>query len=818
MHTCLEKRDLASFAILDGHDRHVVLAPDLPTWDENQPPQYRKSPRLSYRLLRIPDTNPFAVELQMGRGLPQINVDLDGQVPSISLPMNTSSPIRSAAWKFHWPVVSRGTCACVGIKIHPNTPDSPVDGLLYWDFASVSPNRFSALSNNESLVAADFTMTLTVLWKGHSLLEASLTYHFVDLPPNAALALRREIWLGHSSASSITITPFISTAWGYAQNTNEMSEHEVNTESLSMDVRGINHTEGGWPKDVNYNEPEQVLRYRKKLEKDEQYTTILHSLANSVEHCIKQNNALNIYEDYFNDIEYNASEEPPSAKIVNVFRYGINYINQLTPMTSSDMNDIKRTASYVCWFPESPTKIAVAYSNTGFLSNSQDVSLDSYIWDFANPSKPDLVLSPPSALVCVEFNPKDAHSLIGGCLNGQLCLWDRRKGSQPVDVSPIETSHRDPAWQVIWIQSKTGTEFFSTSTDGQVLWWDVRKLSEPTEVLYLDPTKNQDFNCSIGAYALEYESIIPTKFMAGTEQVFFLVYFRGMIILCNRKGKTVAEKVTAVFPGHKGPVYALQRNPFFPKFFLSVGDWSARIWAEDMRDDPIMWTPYHESAVTDGRWSPVRPGLFFITRLDGNLELWDFVFKQHEPTLKFKLSAGFTTLSKNEKATVAAMFERESHREKILETRAKELRVKAKQKALAESGPAELDEDQKTLEGPDNVERSGAEGKENLDDGEENEGVEEELSPSELLKKIEQEFFDQIEEEKQRRQEEKSQRNQRLESLSGGDNDFVEDGEEEEDEDLNQPTANATEEEATENFEDPEAPEDEQIHENTLSE
>lgn len=61
MLTCLGKHNLESFAILDGHDRHVILAPDLPTWNDSQPPQYRKSPRLPHRLLRIPDTNPFAV-------------------------------------------------------------------------------------------------------------------------------------------------------------------------------------------------------------------------------------------------------------------------------------------------------------------------------------------------------------------------------------------------------------------------------------------------------------------------------------------------------------------------------------------------------------------------------------------------------------------------------------------------------------------------------------------------------------------------------------------------------------------------------------
>ena len=61
----------------------------------------------------------------------------------------------------------------------------------------------------------------------------------------------------------------------------------------------------------------------------------------------------------------------------------------------------------------------------------------------------------------------------------------------------------------------------------------------------------------------------PTKFMAGTEQ--------GTIMSCNRKAKTSQEKVVTMYPGHIGPVYALQRNPFFPKNFLTVGDWSAKV-------------------------------------------------------------------------------------------------------------------------------------------------------------------------------------------------------------------------------------------------
>lgn len=45
--------------------------------------------------------------------------------------------------------------------------------------------------------------------------------------------------------------------------------------------------------------------------------------------------------------------------------------------------------------------------------------------------------------------------------------WDTRKGSLVAELSTIEFSHRDPVYGTIWLQSKTGTECFSASTDGQ---------------------------------------------------------------------------------------------------------------------------------------------------------------------------------------------------------------------------------------------------------------------------------------------------------------------------------------------------------------
>ncbi|XP_028284097.1 dynein intermediate chain 2, axonemal, partial [Parambassis ranga] len=477
----------------------------------------------------------------------------------------------------------------------------------------------------------------------------------------------------------------------------EMSEHQVNTKRFESDSRGINHVEGGWPKDINPDEMEQTIRFRKKVEKDESYINSILQLGSVMEHYIRQNNAVDIYQEYFEEEEeeVDESQEPPSAKTINIFR---------------DPNEVKRTVSGLSWHPDGGRKLAAAYSCLEFQKTSKDMSVDSYIWDVENPNKPELTLRPGSHLVCLDYNPKDSHTLVGGTYSGQIVYWDTRRGSQPVETSSVEQSHRDPVYKIIWLQSKTGTDAFSASTDGQVLWWDVRKLSEPTERLVLDPAREENLDRALGAISLEFEATMPTKFMVGTEQ--------GTVISCNRKAKTPAEKIVCTYEGHHGPVYALQRNPFFPKNFLTVGDWTARIWSEDIKESSIMWTKYQMSYLMDACWSPVRPSVFFTVKMDGVLDVWDILFKQSDPTLSVKvcdsplyslrvqdngrlvacgsqqgeatlleICSGLSTPQKNEKSLLAAMFERETKREKILEARQREIRLK--ERSRSEQGQEE---------------------------------------------------------------------------------------------------------------------------------
>lgn len=78
------------------------------------------------------------------------------------------------------------------------------------------------------------------------------------------------------------------------------------------------------------------------------------------------------------------------------------------------------------------------------------------------------------------------------------------------------------------------------------------------------------------------------------------------------------------------------------------------MWCEEGTFNPIMQTRYHQAYLTDGCWSPTRPGLFFLTRMDGFLDVWDFYYRQNEIAYSQKVSDAVLT-SIRIQATLAAI-------------------------------------------------------------------------------------------------------------------------------------------------------------------
>lgn len=55
-------------------------------------------------------------------------------------------------------------------------------------------------------------------------------------------------------------------------------------------------------------------------------------------------------------------------------------------------------------------------------------------------------------------------------------------------------------------------------------------------------------------------------------------------------------------------------------------------------DSPHGSDRYHMAYLSDGAWSPVRPAVFFTTKMDGTLDIWDLVFKHSDPALSLKVT------------------------------------------------------------------------------------------------------------------------------------------------------------------------------------
>ena len=70
--------------------------------------------------------------------------------------------------------------------------------------------------------------------------------------------------------------------------------------------------------------------------------------------------------------------------------------------------------------------------------------------------------------------------------------------------------------------------------------------------------------------------------------------------------------------------------------FLTVGDWEARVWAEEL-EGPLLVLGGYTERLTGGCWSPTRPSLLLLARQDGRLDLWDILYQQARPTLSCKV-------------------------------------------------------------------------------------------------------------------------------------------------------------------------------------
>merc|ERR1719387_2425887 len=476
-------------------------------------------------------------------------------------------------------------------------------------------------------------------------------------------------------------------------NIPSFSEHAVNTAQVEKKSHQMYHHEGGWPKEIEPEEAQDTMKWRKRTEKDPAFISAVKQLTKSTVSVLEQNSTIDLFEHYFHQEEPDHLVENLTMKTVALFK---------------DPADEKRSVTKIGWHPEGPTKMVGSYSNLRFQRMTDEMPMSSFIWDVNERNSPLTELRTNSPLVCCQYNRKNPDVLCGGAYSGVVNFYDLRKGPTVSSKSPVAVSHYDPVFDVVWLQSKTGTELTTVSSDGQLLFWDTRELSEPMDSCVLTDGNKEDPK-TLGGVSLEWmQEAGPTKYLVGTEH--------GTVLSCNKKPKKAVEVSTwfgsedrGGYGRHFGPVYSCKRNPFHVKFFLTVGDWCAKLWMEELKG-PLLVTPYYPAFLSAVAWSPTRAGVFFLSRHDGRIDCWDYFYRMNEVALSQKVSdasltsvnvqsqgqlmavgdseGGITLLSlceslvkpgPNEKNVIGAMFERETKREKNLEAIKKQASGKKKQ-------------------------------------------------------------------------------------------------------------------------------------------
>uniref|UniRef100_A0A8C8B5M8 Dynein axonemal intermediate chain 3 n=1 Tax=Otus sunia TaxID=257818 RepID=A0A8C8B5M8_9STRI len=433
-----------------------------------------------------------------------------------------------------------------------------------------------------------------------------------------------------------------------------------------------------FPRQLSNEEKEESLSSEKLKE-------FLRSVHLRMEIALQQNEIMNAF---FDDWEALAEDESNSGSKPDV------YLKAYQSFT--DLRYLKdRTISCVCWHPTIYGIIAVSAKEQLSFEEQVNLSDKSLMQQpviiflsFSDPIHPQLMLECPEDIYCFQFCPSDPNIIAGGCINGQvliLCLRIeldisvfsysikirvKRCSQHPYSTEPplvrhcavssIQYSHIKPVTDIHWLPDyfkRTASDFETKlgnniiqSFCSSVLFWGIpaTKLPEQPssekvrekEIFYTPPdvpdtSKHLDL-CWKPLIKVLYTNIEQKDQKPPLSNItIYLIFLSsqdGEIVYSNWKMEIDSDSAKPKYITHTETINVLQRSPFFNDIILSIGGRNFAIWKEGVTYGPILQSSCSAGRYTTGHWSLTRPGVFFIGRDDGNIDIWDLLKKSYEPS------------------------------------------------------------------------------------------------------------------------------------------------------------------------------------------
>ena len=398
----------------------------------------------------------------------------------------------------------------------------------------------------------------------------------------------------------------------------------------------------------------------------------LRAVQGGWEFALQQNEITDTLEDHFATLA--EEDSAPGKRSENV----ISEFQSFTDLVYSK----GKIVSAIDWLPGQEGVVAVSCTEPISLNARLAIAGQArrsaiLIWNFVDPIHPQYVLESPFDVFAFRFNTSAPNLIAGGLYNGQVILWDTsaavtltrsqaegEKGEASIPVikpkylSSLEKSHNACVTDLAWLQkglqiNRMGqlheTEdpeachcFVTCAVDGRVRFWDVRvkretKKGKEGEIDWT-PTWSVSMIRDHGGDLAGTRFSFSSTFRSSS---FFMGSMDGEVALAQYEkpeGVDHPEYTKGCIDAHCGPVVSLQRSPFFEGIVLSAGDWTFKIWKEG-QTQPLFASSCATTYITAACWSLTRPGVVYIAKQDGVIEVWDFLDRSHEPSIVSTISS-----------------------------------------------------------------------------------------------------------------------------------------------------------------------------------
>lgn len=321
----------------------------------------------------------------------------------------------------------------------------------------------------------------------------------------------------------------------------------------------------------------------------------------------------------------------------------------------------RRMVTDIHFSPHFPELLLTSYTkNTSSPNEPNGLVL---VWNIHAPSRPEYVFYASSDVLVARFSPFHRNLIVGGCYNGQVCIWDTRsahRNGQPERRTPpanpsSNLGHTHPIFSLNIVGTPNAHNILTADTDGVVCSWSFDMLAQAQEYLVLSTTSGGlRFDDVVAPMSMSFPVSDPTFFLVGSEE--------GPIYACHRYDRAGAKAgidTRLKYDGHTAPVMSTQYHPGrgpvdISDFMLSSSsDWTVKLWrvrsaattttaaaaalanSDTMQESirPILDIP-RDDLVYDAKWSPNKPAVFAAVTGAGDIEVFDLLTDIEVPVVR----------------------------------------------------------------------------------------------------------------------------------------------------------------------------------------